>query len=311
MKGKRWNNTNFFSKAGAALKPLFTPPLPVVVLGVPVIAALMAWVFLLGNEGSPLSYVAFVISAYLLIVLCIAFARCSFFGWLDKTLRRNEHVIRILDDPDLRRKIGIAGGLCIDIFWAAANLVFGVKDVSVWLITLGVYYLVFALARGLVLTRLHTTQRQTDETSYKIERICGALLLISTFVLSGIVTLTITGDGSFIYSGLLIYAVATYAFYALISSIVGFFRLRKHEDPLIVANARINLAIALVSLFALEIAMFSEFATEQDAALVFVMPILTGAVIAVILIIMGVHSIINASASLNSMKSKIDQKTLR
>lgn len=66
------------------------------------------------------------------------------------------------------------------------------------------------------------------------------LLLLSAFVLSGIVCLVMKGEGGFAYEGYLIYAVAAFAFYSLIVSIVNYARLRKHEDQLVIMNCHIS-----------------------------------------------------------------------
>ena len=70
-----------------------------------------------------------------------------------------------------------------------------------------------------------------------------------------------------------------FAFYSLIVSIVNHARLRKHEDRLVIMNYRINLAVALVSIFALEVAMLAQFSATSDAELNFFAPIATGTAI--------------------------------
>lgn len=166
---------------------------------------------------------------------------------------------------------------------------------SVWLITLGCYYLVFAIMRGALLSRMRRRDKRENPASESgIERLCGVLLLAMTFVLSGIVCLVMRGEGTFTYGDLAIYAVATFAFYSLISAIVSYTRQRKRGDVLAILACRINLAVALVSIFTLEVAMLAEFGSDADAAFAYVMPIITGAAIAAALITMGVRSIANA-----------------
>ena len=216
---------------------------------------------------------------------------------------------RVLDDIDYRRKVSVSSSLAIDALWAVANLVAGVYLASVWSITLGAYYLLLCAMRSAVLHRLsrtsHTSNANDEQglrslkdaerrSNARIERLCGALLLLSTFVLSGIVVLVMKGKGSFVYEGVLIYAVATFAFYSLTIAIVNYVRLRRHNDALVVLNCRINLAVALVSIFALEVAMLAEFGTSDDVTLSYVMPIITGAAIAAALVIMGMRSIMKA-----------------
>lgn len=284
---------------GSLMLGALTPPTAVIVLAVPAIAALMAWVFLLGNEGHPLSYGAYVVSAYLLVVLCTAAVRGRPAKSASALLRRSGLGTRFMDDADFRRNAALFGSLGVDSVWALANLAFSVVDASVWLITLGVYYLLLVLMRGPIIFQIMRPSLEPARTRH-IVRACGIMLIASTFVLSGMVTLIMVKEGGFYYDGWLIYAVAAFAFYSLVSSIVGYVRLRRHVDPLVVVNCRINLAVALVSIFALEIAMFASFGTEKDADLQFVMPIITGAVIAIALVVMGIRSIQEGRKGLSS-----------
>lgn len=75
--------------------------------------------------------------------------------------------------------------------------------------------------------------------------------------------------------------------------------------PVIATIRRINLSVALVALFALETAMLSTYGTTPaDEQLSFVMPIITGAVIAVVIAVLGIRSIITASLRLKAERMK-------
>lgn len=286
-----------FDALASVVRRIAFPPGFVIALAVPAICAMMAWVFLLGNESSPLAYAAYAASAYLLTVLCLWVWRRFPRNGVRSLAARSVIAERAIADEGYRRRLFVSGGLAVDAAWAAANLVGGACFASVWLVTLGAYYLVFAVMRGVLLLRMRRADGQRRCEERGMERLCGVLLLLSTFVLSGIVCLVMRGEGTFEYEGVLIYAVALFAFYSLISAIVNYVRKRKHDDVLVVLNCRINLAIALVSIFALEVAMLAEFGTAADADLQFVMPIITGAAIAAVLVGMGICSIAAARTS--------------
>lgn len=309
------------------LRRIVFPPAPVAALALPAIALMMAWVFLLGNEGSPLAYAAYAVSAYLLIVACVFAVRHFPKESIRRLAGKNEFILRVLDDAEYRRRVFVSGGVAIDVIWAAANLIGGVCLASIWLVTLGVYYLLLAVMRGTVLHRMRhfgnsgrfndrcfSEEDHAEEGSFEeeptnnrrfsssdidskmrsIQNLCGILLLLSAFVLSGIVCLVMLGHGVFAYRGLLIYAVAAFAFYSLTSAIVNYARLRRHSNVLVVLNCRINLAVALVSIFAMEVAMLAEFSTSPTAAINFFAPVLTGAAVAAALVVMGALSIAGA-----------------
>ena len=112
----------------------------------------------------------------------------------------------------------------------------GIAWLSVWFITLGIYYLVFGLMRGALLYELRKSAACTTSEQARVSRICGIMLIASVLVLSGIVTLIMIGEGSIRYDKITVIAVATFTFFSLISSIVGLVRLRSHENLLVGTN---------------------------------------------------------------------------
>lgn len=188
--------------------------------------------------------------------------------------------------------MGVKVGFCIDAVWAIANLVLGAIESSIWFVTLGAYYMVFGIIRLVLLSHLGHSSNKDEGNPRKVEHLCGIMLLLSIFVLSGIVTLVMKDIGRYDYHQYLIYAMATFAFYSLISSIVSYVKLRKNDDVIAIANSRVNLAIALVSIFAVEIAMLTAFGTAEDEQLRFIMPILTGTSIAIVIGILGIRSVL-------------------
>lgn len=285
---------------------LLMPPRLVIVLAVPVICVLMVWVLLFDNKDNPVSYAAYVISAYLFAVLVIWVVRDVPAQRAIAFARRNPHVSRLMDDEDMRRRLFVFIGVVVDVLWALGNLVLGIAWLSVWFITLGIYYLVFGLMRGILLHELRKSAECTTREQARVSRICGIMLISSVLILSGIVTLIMVGEGSIRYDPITVIAVATFTFFSLTVSIVGLVRLRSHENLLVGANCRVNLAIALVSLFTLEIGMFSAYATADDAQLVFVMPIITGATIAIVLCIMGAITVRLANRTLADSAGECD-----
>lgn len=288
------------------MRALLMPPGIVIALAAPIICALMAWVFLLGNKDNPLSYAAYAVSAYLLTILVIWTVRGAPAKRVVSLARGSSHVSRLMDDEDIRRLLFVSIGVVVDVLWAIGNLVLGIAWLSAWFTTLGIYYLVFGLMRGILLHELRKSAECTTREQARVSRICGFMLISSVFILSGIVTLIMVGEGSIRYDPITVIAVATFTFFSLAVSIVGLVRLRSHENLLVGTNCRVNLAIALVSLFTLEIGMFSAYATANDAELVFVMPIITGATIAIVLCIMGAITVRLANRTLADGASECD-----
>lgn len=143
-----------------------------------------------------------------------------------------------------------------------------------------------------LLSHLSRSSDEPEGNPRKIECLCGIMLLLSVFVLSGIVTLVMKDIGNFEYHEYMVYAMATFAFYSLTTSIISYMKMRKNGDVVAITNSRVSLAIALISIFAVEIALLTVFGTAEDAQLRFIMPILTGAGIAITIVFLGARSIL-------------------
>ena len=204
-------------------------------------------------------------------------------------------------------ELSTAVGFALYLAWGAFNLASSVFFASTWLLVLGTYFLLFGRMRALLFLRL-LSGSYTIEKGCRIERVCGALLIASILILSGIVTHVMAGSGAYRYEGDLIYMMALFIFCSLISSIVSYARL-KRKDPVIATIRRINLSVALVALFTLKTVMLSTYGTTPTGEqLSFFMPIITGTVIAVIIAILGIRSIITASLRLKAERMKCAPK---
>lgn len=93
----------------------------------------------------------------------------------------------------------------------------------------------------------------------RLYRSCGIFLLIMNQALAVIVLLVVRQNRGFDYPGLLIYAMALYAFYAVISAAISLARQRKRGSPVLSAAKVVKLTAALVSMLSLETAMLSRF----------------------------------------------------
>lgn len=108
----------------------------------------------------------------------------------------------------------------------------------------------------------------------------------------GIAILAVTKSLGFEYPGLLIYAMAAYTFYAIISAVINVVKYRQYGSPVMSAAKVINLTTAMVSMFSLETAMLTQFAQEGQESFRRLMTSLTGGCVSVILVSMACYMII-------------------
>lgn len=280
-----------------AIRTVFVPNGYLVAACPLIIVVLMVWAFLFDGHDHPFSSVAYIACGWAFLVVLVWMVRHPIGAGLRILREKCRFFDRLMTDPDYRLHVSTALGFALYLIWGAFSLASSFFFASTWLFVLGVYFLLFGVMRAMIFLQL-VSGDYTIEKGCRIERVCGILLIASVLVLSGIVTHVMSGSGGYKYEGDLIYMMALFVFYSLISSIVSYVRL-KSEDPIISTIRRINLSVALVALFALETAMLATYGvTPEDEQLSFVMPIITGTVIAIVMTVLGIRSIIKANSRL-------------
>ena len=156
---------------------------------------------------------------------------------------------------------------------------------------------------------LHYIWKRADDGSDEISewrryRLCGIVLLLMNWALIGIVILVIHQNSGFEYPGTLIYVMALYAFYAIITAVANVIKFRKYGSPILSAAKVISLTAALVSMLSLETAMLAQFGQSDDAEFRKIMMAATGLGISIIVLVMAVYMIVHATRQLNNGKLK-------
>ena len=118
-------------------------------------------------------------------------------------------------------------------------------------------------------------------------------LINAAFV--GLTILAVKKNEGFTYPGYLIYIMAIYAFYSVITAVINLIKYRKYGSPILSAAKVIHMSTALVSLFSLETAMLAQFGKENTEHFRAMMTALTGAGVSLIVVGMAVFMIIRAT----------------
>lgn len=286
-----------------ALRRALTPPAPALAALVAVAAAGLAWTFLLGgNQDTPVAYLSYAVSAYALVAVCASVAAARPLERLRAALPANPLVDRIVSDADFRTRLSFSASSVLRVVWAAFNAIMGVTLQSAWYVTLAVYYLFLSIMRGSLVRHLRGGEGEAVARGEAVtQRTVGIMLVVTTVALVGMTVLLNSHEGGFAYGGYLIYAMAAWTFYALISCVARFVRVWRKGAGLFHSSAyAMRLAEALVSMFALEVAMLAAFSTSEQETFNMVTINVTGAVILVILALTGVGLIRRASRALRA-----------
>lgn len=267
-------------------------------------ALLLVWSFVCLDESNPIRYFSYLLSAYALFVF--VFNIIPLFKKGKSVLKKNTYISRYIDDIEWRVRISMLTSFFINLIYAVFKLVMGIWYQSWWLGAVAIYYIVLCVIRLIILkddriARRHTSAVQLLRHQFKSYRTCGIALLLLDIVMSGMTVQMVYQDKSYVYSGMLIYAMAAYTFYRFVAAIINIFKYRKKHNPVYSAAKVLDLAVAVMSLFALQTAMLTEFG--DDFVSEQMINAATGIGVGVFVFGMAVFMIIHAHIQLKKLKT--------
>ena len=272
------------------------PPLRTIFIAVPTFA-LVGYVLENGIDG-PLAYLSYIASAYGLVVVLTGVFRMV--HPIQHGVKNHPLGGRLMEDTIFRAEISLYVGFTVNLLYIVMKMVSGIYYRSLWFISLAVYYALLAVMRFSLLYRRRKLDRMTELRRY---RLCGAVLLLMNLALAGIVCFMVWQNRGYEYPGTLIYAMAAYSFYAVITAIINVVKFRKHGSPILSAAKAVNLVAAMVSILSLETAMLAQFGSNDDPALRKTMTGATGGCICVIVLGMAVYMIVKSTKSIRQLRS--------
>ena len=270
------------------------PPLQTVFIAVPA-SALVGYVLVSGTDG-PLAYLSYVVSAYGLIVVLTGVFRVV--RPIRQGVRNHPLGGRLVGDAGFRTEISLYAGFVVNLLYIVMKLASGVYCRSPWFISLAAYYALLAIMRFSLLYRGRDVDKMTELRRY---RLCGAILLLMNLALGGIVRFMVWHDQGYVYPGMLIYAMAAYAFYAVTTAIINLVKFRKYRSPVLSAAKAISLVAAMVSILSLETAMLAQFGGDDDLLFRKVMTGATGGGICAIVLGMAVYMIVRSTKEIKRL----------
>lgn len=289
-------------------KLFFLPPLLTVLISLPSFTFVFC-VLGMGIDGV-VAYVSYGLSAYAMVITTTGMTRIvqAVRNGIDnhplvKKLLAHPLGGRYLTDVAFRAEVSLYPSLVINMLYAVMKMVSGILYGSVWFITLAAYYILLAVMRFLLLTSARKRHVKSSlAAEFKRYRVCGILLAVMTMALSGMILFIVRQDGGYDYPGVLIYVMAMYAFYAVITAVVNIIKFRKHGSPVLSAAKAINLTAALVSMLALETAMLSQFGSSDDHLFRQIMTASTGAAVCGFVLAMAIYMIVHAGKQIKKLE---------
>lgn len=294
------------------LKRIFClQPFLTILIAIPSFSAVI-YVLATGLEETIFTYIAYGASAYALIITVTGILRMVQFA--GQIIDNNSLVWKALNSPygkrfrkDImfRTEVSLYQSLFINLLYAVMKLASGIHYRSFWFGTLAVYYSLLAMMRFSILRHVNkNTIGKKIELEFRRYRLCGIMLLVMNQALAGVVILVVYKNSGFEYLGMMIYVMALYAFYTIITAVINVVKFRKYGSPVMSAAKVINLTAALVSMLSLETAMLTQFDTTNDSTFRQIMTGVTGGIVCMLVLGMAVFMIVRSTRQLKQLRSE-------
>ena len=144
-------------------------------------------------------------------------------------------------------------------------------------------------------------KQPVSNVEYKKYKRCGYFLVGINAVWMITAVYIVLYNNAYSYPGTLIYAAALYAFYSIIAAIIKTIRWRRVKSPLMHAVNHLHLVTAMIAIFSLQTAMLSQFGS-QDLAIMQLANSVTGGIVCVLVMIIGIYMIIHARKEIKMIR---------
>ena len=198
--------------------------------------------------------------------------------------------IRLEEDKRYRIVSFAICGFAVNILYALYNGALGIISRSIWFLFLCAYYTILSSMRFGVIMQ----DRRNISTENFITRFCGIMLIMMSFVLSGVVYLSVTNNVAVKHQEIIMITIATYTFYKVVLAIVNTVKIRKENSLLLSTIRNIGCADAAVSMLSLQRSMLVSFG-EMERSKIYIMNALTGAGVFIVIIALGISMIVKSS----------------
>lgn len=195
---------------------------------------------------------------------------------------------RIVRDPRFRMVFMAAIGFAVNLLYALYHGILGAVNLSLWFLTMCAYYTVLGAMRlSAVLCAYKNGSAASGDTEYFVMKLSGVLLILLSFVLTGVIYISLSQNIAAKYDEILMITIATYTFYKVTMAIVKAVKQHRDPSPLLAVIRSIGYAEAAGSLLTLQRSMLVSFGAMR-AAKVHCMNALTGAAVCLFVLALGI-----------------------
>ena len=286
-------------------KALLFPHTALMVILIPIAAALLIYAMVFVGTESVIAYISYVLAAYTLTIWCFRIPRLI---RVVKTFKKeNRYARRWQDDTRLRVNVSLYGSLAWNTLYGIFQMWLGIQHRTFWFTSLGTYYICLAVMRFFLLrhTRKYAPGEKMRSELLKY-RACGWVFLIMNLALTLIVFFMLYWNRTFVHHMITAITMAAYTFTSFTMAIVNVVKYRKYNSPVFSASKSISFASACVSMLTLTSTMLTAFDDgSMDALAKKMMLGSVGFAVSAVVLLMAIHMIVTGTKKLRILKSEV------
>ena len=282
---------------------LLYPHIAVIICLFPVSIAFLVLSLIYLDSESILAILSYLLSFYVLLVICFRFPRIIQFF---KTFKReNKYAKKYFSDVQLRINISLYGSLIWNIAFAIFQLALGFYHKSIWFYSMFAYYAMLGIMRFFLVN--HTRKyKANEETKIEIKKsiFCGWLLVFMNIALAVIILFMVVFNKTFNHHMITTIVIAAYTFFTFIIAIINLIRYRKYKSAIYTSAKIISLIAGSVSMLTLERIMLTTFGTSESQLFSAIILPITGFAVISFAITMAAIMIVKGNKSLKILSQQ-------
>lgn len=156
---------------------------------------------------------------------------------------------RIIREQRFRAVFSASVGLLVNILYAFYHGALGVINQSLWFVAMFAYYVILSTMRfSTVLCERKRRSSTSRDIEHFVAKLCGGLLVLLSFILAGVVYISLFQNVAVKHHEIVMITIATYTFYKITVAIIRAIKQRKNTVPLLIAIRTIGYAEVAASL---------------------------------------------------------------
>lgn len=209
-----------------------------------------------------------------------------------KKIERTKIGRRLIQEQRFRAVFSATAGLMVNILYAFYHGALGIANQSLWFIAMFAYYVILSSMRlSAVLCERKHKSSASEEMECFVAKLCGGLLVLLSFILAGVVYISLSQNVAVKHHEIVMITIATYAFYKITVAIIKAIRQRKNTAPLLEVIRTIGYAEVAASILTLQRSMLVSFGSMDDTG-INLMNSLTGMAVCLFILLLGIFTIL-------------------